>query len=109
MPHISGPSDGPVTVTGASGYIGSHVVENLVEAGYTVRACVRDASREDKVSYLLAMNGQGKGSVEVFSCDLFKAQEGVYDEVFTGCPAIFHVAADLGSDPAYGKPDPQRV
>ena len=109
MPHISGPSDGPVAVTGASGYIGSHVVKNLVAAGYTVRACVRDASREDKVSCLLAMNGQGEGSVEIFSRDLFKAHEGVYDEVFAGCPAVFHVAADLGSDPAYGKPDPQRV
>ncbi len=109
MPHISGPSDGPVAVTGASGYIGSHVVKNLVEAGYTVRACVRDASRENKVSYLLAMNGQGNGSVEVFSCDLFKADEGEYDEVIAGCPVVFHVAADLGSDPAYGKPDPQRV
>ena len=50
MSPISGPSDGPVAVTGASGYIGSHVVKNLVRAGYTVRACVRDASREDKVS-----------------------------------------------------------
>ena len=109
MPPISGPADGPVAVTGASGYIGSHVVKNLVQAGYTVRACVRDASREDKTSFLLAMNGQGEGSVETFSCDLFKAPEGEYDEVFAGCPAVFHVAADLGTDPVYGRPDPQRT
>ena len=37
MPHISGPSDGPVAVTGASGYIGAQVVKNLIDAGYTVR------------------------------------------------------------------------
>ena len=109
MPPISGPADGPVAVTGASGYIGSHVVKNLVEHGYTVRACVRDASREDKTSYLLALNGKGEGSVEIFSCDLFKAPDGEYDDVFKGCSAVFHVAADLGSDPSYGKPDPQRV
>ena len=109
MPPISGPADGPVAVTGASGYIGSNVVKNLVEHGYTVRATVRDASREDKTSYLKALNGKGEGSVEISSCDLFKAADGEYDEVFKGCSAVFHVAADLGSDPKYGKPEPQRV
>ena len=109
MSHISGPSDGPVAVTGASGYIGSNVVLNLVEAGYTVRGCVRDANREDKTSYLLAMNESGPGSIELFECDLFKASEGAYDEAFAGCVAVFHVAADLGNDKSYGKPDPQRV
>lgn len=109
MSTISGPSDGPVAVTGASGYIGSHVVKNLVEAGYTVRATVRDATREDKTSYLSVLNESGPGSVEIFSRDLFKAHEGVYDDVFAGCAAVFHVAADLGSDPSYGERDAQRV
>ena len=109
MPHISGPDDGPVAVTGASGYIGAQVAKSLVEAGYEVRACVRDASREDKVGYLNALNEQGPGSIELFSRDLFKAPEGVYDDVFTGCSAVFHVAADIGSDPSYGAPTPQRT
>ena len=37
-------SDGPVAVTGASGYIGSWIVRDLVDQGYQVRACVRDAN-----------------------------------------------------------------
>lgn len=36
------PADGPVAVTGASGYIGSWTVRDLLEHGYGVRACVRD-------------------------------------------------------------------
>ena len=41
-------TDGPVAVTGASGYIGSRVAEDLMEQGYQVHACVRDSSNEKK-------------------------------------------------------------
>jgi nucleoside-diphosphate-sugar epimerase len=107
MANISGPADGPVAVTGASGFIGSHVTKNLVEAGYTVHACLRDASREDKTSYLKAMDETGPGSIKFFSCDLMQAKEGSYDEAFAGCAAVFHVAADLGTDRTYDRPTPQ--
>ena len=35
-PRPVGPGDGPVAVTGSGGYIGSHIVLNLVEHGYEV-------------------------------------------------------------------------
>jgi NADH dehydrogenase len=34
-----------IVVTGASGFVGSHVVSHLAQAGYAVRAMVRDSSR----------------------------------------------------------------
>ena len=109
MPRITGPSEGPVVVTGAAGFIGSHLVKNLVEAGYTVRASVRDASRKDKTEFLLAMNDLGEGSVEIFEADLLQATNGAYDKVIAGCSAVFHVAADLRTDPAYGKGSNQQT
>ncbi len=36
-------SDGPVVVTGTSGFIGSHVVASLMRRGYEVRAAIRRA------------------------------------------------------------------
>ena len=107
MPAISGPSDGPIAITGAAGFLGAHVVKNLVEHGYDVHACVRDTGREDKMVYLREIAEKGPGSVRFFSCDLYDAAKGAYDNPFTGCSAVFHVAADIGSDAAtYGRVSP---
>ena len=76
------PADGPVAVTGSAGYIGSHIVLNLVRHGYSVRACVRDASKLSNTAHLRAMNHVGPGSVELHSCDM--TVPGAYDAVFAG-------------------------
>lgn len=109
MAAISGPGDGPVAVTGASGFIGAHVIHNLVAAGYAVHACMRDTSREDKTAYLKDMDAKGPGSVELFSVDLMDAANGGYDDAFAGCSAVFHVAADIGTDKSYGPPSRERM
>ncbi len=90
-----GPEDGPVAVTGSAGYIGSHIVLNLVRHGYTVRACVRDAGNLTNTTHLSAMNHIGPGSVALYSCDMTVA--GAYDEAFAGCRGVFHAAAEMGN------------
>ena len=87
--------DGPVAVTGSAGYIGSHIVLNLVRHGYTVRACVRDASNLANTAHLSAMNSVGPGSVDLYECDLMVP--GAYDEVFRSCCGVFHAAAEMGN------------
>ena len=90
-----GPKDGPVAVTGSGGYIGSHIVLNLVRHGYEVRACVRDATKLTNTAHLTAMNHLGAGSVTLHSCDM--TIPGAYDEVFKGCVGVFHAAAEMGN------------
>ena len=95
MANPIGPQDGPVAVTGSAGYIGSHIVKNLVEHGYTVRACVRDAANLANTAHLNAMNAVGPGSVTLHTCDL--TVSGAYDAVFDGCAGVFHAAAEMGN------------
>ena len=95
MANPIGPQDGPVAVTGSAGYIGSHIALNLVEHGYTVRACVRDAGNLANTAHLGAMNHVGPGSVTLHTCDLTEA--GAYDEAFAGCVGVFHAAAEMGN------------
>jgi len=80
-------SKGLVAVTGASGYIGSWCIKYLVEAGYQVRGTVRSLQNSEKVQHLRDM----KEVVHLFEADLLK--EGSFDECFTGCTAVFHVAS----------------
>ena len=90
-----GPGDGPVAVTGATGFIGSHIVLNLVRHGYEVRACLRDASRLTNTAHLTAMNQIGPGSVSLHTADM--TVPGAYDAVFAGCAGVFHAAAEMGN------------
>ena len=101
MPAIS-PQDGPVAVTGCSGFTGGHMVRELVLHGYDVYACIRDANSwrgQDCVQYLERL----PRVAIVDGCDLFTP--GSYDAAFKGCSAVFHVAAVLGNS-ADGKSQP---
>ena len=98
------PADGPIAITGASGYIGSWIVQDLMQQGYRVQACIRDKSKPEKVNHLLAMNDSGlRGKVELFEADLLNA--GSYDDAFEGCCAVIHAGAAVG----YNQETPQQV
>ncbi|MBM4385419.1 MAG: NAD-dependent epimerase/dehydratase family protein [Deltaproteobacteria bacterium] len=106
MPHAFAisPAHGPLAVTGASGYIGSWIVRDLVEQGYAVRACVRDPSSAPKTAHLLALNEMNlRGSVSLHAGDLFS--RGSYDAAFAGCGAVIHAGAAVG----FNRETPQQV
>lgn len=93
-----------VVVTGANGYIASHVVDQLLQAGYEVRGTVRDAK---KSAWLKGFFDQKYGP-DKFS--LFEvpdmAAPGAFDEAVKGASGLAHVATPVYkyNDPNIGIP-----
>mmetsp|Transcript_22764 Transcript_22764/g.25343 ORF Transcript_22764/g.25343 Transcript_22764/m.25343 type:complete len:334 (+) Transcript_22764:71-1072(+) len=91
-----------VCVTGASGYIGSHVVDLLLSQGYRVRGTVRSVKNENKVKHLAKYT-----TLELFEADLL--QQKSFAKAFSGCTYVIHVASPfqlLVSDPQKELVDP---
>ncbi|XP_008244331.1 PREDICTED: dihydroflavonol-4-reductase isoform X1 [Prunus mume] len=76
-------------VTGATGFIGSWLVNTLLERGHMVHATVRDPA---KCSHLLSL-WTNTDRLRLFQADLGK--EGSFDEAVKGCDGVFHVAASM--------------
>jgi dihydroflavonol-4-reductase len=85
------PSSTVVCVTGAAGYIGSHLVRELLERGYRVRAAVRDADDESQTAHLGTIAGDAADRLELVSANLL--ERGAYDEAVAGCDHVYHLAS----------------
>jgi len=87
-----------VFVTGAGGFIGSHLVEALVDAGADVRALVRYTSR-GKWGHLEQLAPEVRNSLEVLLGDVRDAQ--FMRKHIQGCHVVFHLAALIGIPYSY--------
>jgi NAD dependent epimerase/dehydratase len=90
-----------VLVTGAGGFIGSHVVERLVQLGAEVRAFVHYNSRNDW-GLLEFLRKEILDHIEVFPGDLTDAAL-VYKAV-AGCQVVFHLGALIAIPYSYQAP-----
>lgn len=91
-----------ILVTGSDGFIGSHLVEHLLEEGYKVRAFVLYNSF-NSWGWLDTLPEKVKKSLDVFAGDV-RDPHGV-KKAMTGCDAVMHLAALIGIPYSYHSPD----
>lgn len=82
-----------VLVTGANGYIASHICDQTLAAGYRVRGTVRDMSKAD---WMVELFGQRYGK-DAFEPVVVKdmSAEGAFDEPMKDCAGVIHAASNM--------------
>lgn len=95
-------ADRTILVTGADGFIGSHLVEALVRAGAKVRAFTLYNSF-DSLGWLDHPADDVRGQFETFAGDI-RDPNGVA-EAMRGCEIVLHLAALIAIPYSYHSPD----
>ena len=82
-------SAAPVLVTGASGFIATHIVEQLLAGGYAVRGTVRNPGNAKRYDYLTQLTGADR--LELVAADLMT--DGAFDSAVDSVEYAIHTAS----------------
>ncbi|XP_071839331.1 uncharacterized protein [Apostichopus japonicus] len=80
-----------VLVTGASGYVATGIVNDLLNKGYLVRGTVRSLKNPGKVKPLKSMAEGKPGKLELVEADLMKPE--TWKSAVSGCSHVLHTAS----------------
>jgi dihydroflavonol-4-reductase len=83
-----------ILVTGGSGFVGSHVILQLLNAGHVVRTTVRSLTREASVREMVKDAGVDPGGrLSFFAADL--TRDDGWAEAMARCDYVMHVASPM--------------
>ena len=85
-------SEDLVLVTGGTGFVGAHCIDQLLRAGYRVRTTVRSLKREADVRAMLNVAGSPRQDALSFIAADLSADPG-WTEAVQGCRFVLHVAS----------------
>jgi dihydroflavonol-4-reductase len=81
----------PILVTGASGFLATHTIIQLLEQGYKVRGTLRTMSRENEVRETLRKYVSADDRLEFVNADL--NEDAGWEQAVRGCEYVLHVAS----------------
>ena len=90
-----------VLVTGASGFIGSHLVENLLKKNFKVKAFVRYNSSSN-INWLEHINQNNKKNLEIIFGDIRDPDS--IDQALNNCDAVINLAAMISVPYSFKNP-----
>jgi len=77
-------------VTGATGFLASEMVAQLLAGGYVVQATVRSLASREKISHLTELP-EASSNLRLFEADLLT--EGAFDSCVASADVVFHAAS----------------
>ena len=80
-----------VLVTGASGFIALHAIEQLLQKDYAVKGTVRDLDRVEEIKTALTVRDNDISHLEFIECDL--ENENNWDEATADVQYVLHIAS----------------
>ena len=83
------PTDAPILVTGATGFVASRIVQQLLSVGRPVRGTVRSLKKDRDLAPLRSL--PGAGGLQLVEADLLT--DGSFDRAAEGCSYVLHTAS----------------
>ena len=80
-----------VLVTGGSGFIGLHCIQQLLDRGFRVKTTIRSNDRQAEIMGAMTQFSSHPENLDFFVADLL--QDEGWDEAVSGCKYVLHVAS----------------
>ena len=90
-----------ILVTGGSGFIAKHVILQLLNKGFEVRASLRSMERSDEVMAAMVLHAKNTADLDkrLTFCELDLNSDAGWDEALQNCQALMHTASPFPLEP----------
>lgn len=91
------PKGSLILLTGATGFISAHIIQQLLRRGYRVRGTVRNLSKASWLDKELFRNETSEGAFELVVVEDM-AVDNAFDEAMHGVAGVIHVESEVTWD-----------